>query len=63
LEDGGCGTFIHAQATIDAFNRVDYHKVWTFVEGISRAYRDTVSVFTLDTVIGYDKRHDNQLLS
>ncbi|EXJ40661.1 hypothetical protein D047_4874B, partial [Vibrio parahaemolyticus VPTS-2010_2] len=22
-----------------------------------------VGVFTLDTVIGYDKRHDNQLLS
>jgi hypothetical protein len=63
LEDCRCGTLVNTQATVDTFYWVDYHEVWTFVEGVSRAHRDTVGVFTLDTVIGYDKRHDNQLLS
>ncbi|CSA86042.1 Uncharacterised protein [Vibrio cholerae] len=61
LKNGLRGTFRHTQPTVDALNRVDHHKVRPFMERIRGAYRHTVGVFTLDTVIGDDKSHDNSL--
>ena len=58
LKNGFGRTFRLAQATIDANDRTNGQKIRAGKKSVDRADRDTVGVFTFDTVVGDDKRHN-----
>jgi hypothetical protein len=50
-------TFRLTQGAVDAFDRIDDQKIWTFMETVDWADLDAVGVFAADAVFGHDKWH------
>ena len=57
-KDGFSGTLRFTQGAINAFIRVDYEKIGTFVKTVNGTDIYAVRVFTLDTVLYNNVSHD-----